>query len=144
MKASSVSDGSPDAPHRLRALVLDAKCLALLVAVRLALSTIGSSAIRRRLPQPRGMAGSRFYARQVARRIERLAPFVPGATCLTQALALQYVLGRAGHASRLKIGVRRDESGAFRAHAWVVCENRVVLGALGTPLDRFTPLAELD
>ncbi|WP_296718916.1 lasso peptide biosynthesis B2 protein [Erythrobacter sp.] len=127
----------------LRAAAFDARCLAMLAVMRIALSTIGYAAIRRRMPRPGGRPDSHFWARQVARRIERLARFVPGASCLTQALTLQFVLARRGHASRLQIGVRKRFDGAFSAHAWVTCNDRVVLGQRGTQLADFTPIAEL-
>lgn len=120
----------------------DARCLAALVVMRIALSCAGYAAIRKRMPQAEASAQSHYYARQLARRIERLARFVPRASCLTQALALQYLLARAGHRSELQVGVRRDEDGRFLAHAWVSCNDRVVLGAATTRLSDFTPLAE--
>lgn len=67
---------------------------------------------------------------------------VPGATCLTQALATQALLALAGRSSRLRIGVGRDEDGTFRAHAWVEVDDRVVIG--GGRLDRFARLPDLD
>lgn len=54
--------------------------------------------------------------------------YVPQVTCLTQALALQVLLARRGHLARLRIGVLRDEERQLRAHAWVECEGKVVLG----------------
>ncbi len=120
----------------------DARCLAALVVMRIALSCAGYAAIRKRMPQAKTSAQSHYYARQLARRIERLARFVPRASCLTQALALQYLLARSGHKSELQVGVRRDEAGRFLAHAWVSCNERVVLGAASTRLSDFTPLAE--
>lgn len=147
--ASPASPSPAPTPDRrpvvrgLRTLALDAKCLAVLAMTRIALSTIGYAAIRRRIPHAEGRSESQFWARQVARRIERLARLVPGATCLTQALALQFVLARTGHASLLQIGVRKDADGAFSAHAWVTCNDRVVLGQRGTQLADFTPIAEL-
>ena len=53
---------------------------------------------------------------------------VPQATCLTQALAVQTLLTRAGYASRLDIGVAKDAAHRFEAHAWVTCSNRIVIG----------------
>lgn len=126
----------------MRARAFDAKCLILIAIIRIALSTIGYSAIDRRLPRPPERSDSRFWARQVARRIERLARFVPRASCLTQALTLQYVLGRRGHASHLLIGVRQDHEGKFLAHAWVTCNGRVVLGEHDTQLAQYTRIAE--
>jgi hypothetical protein len=44
---------------------------------------------------------------------------VPGASCLTQSLALHYLLASAGHASAVRIGVANDSNRGFQAHAWV-------------------------
>src|SRR5262249_47598455 len=44
--------------------------------------------------------------------------YVPGATCLTQALAVQALLARIGHESQVEIGVAKDAE-KFEAHAWV-------------------------
>lgn len=137
-----LSDRGP-ARRVLHAAVFDAKCVAVLAGMRIALSTIGYGAIRSGLPRPQGRADSRFWGRQVARRIERLARFVPGASCLTQALALQFILGRAGHASHIQIGVRQKTGGTFLAHAWVTCNGRVVLGQRGTRLADFSRITEL-
>lgn len=129
-------------PAPARSLRRDLKCLAAIVAMRLALTVAGYAAIRDRMPPAPPTPDGHFYARQLARRIERLARAVPGASCLTQALALRYLLARAGHGSELHIGVRRDAAGRFAAHAWVSVNGRVVIGAAGTRLDEYTPLAE--
>lgn len=120
----------------------DARCLAALVVMRAALSLAGYAAIAARMPQARPSPEAHYYARQLARRIEVLARFVPRASCLTQALALQYCLARGGHACELQVGVRRDDAGRFAAHAWVSCNGRIVLGAANTRLADFTPLTE--
>jgi hypothetical protein len=120
----------------------DALCLAALVAMRIALTCAGYAAIRKRMPKAAASPQSHYYARQLARRIEWLARFVPRASCLTQALALRYLLARAGHACELHVGVRRNPLGRFEAHAWVSCNGRIVLGAGTTRLADFTPLAE--
>jgi hypothetical protein len=44
---------------------------------------------------------------------------VPGATCLARALALDVLLCRAGYDSSVQIGVAKESSGRFVAHAWV-------------------------
>ena len=68
---------------------------------------------------------------------------VPAATCLTQALATQVLLGRRGCPTTLRIGVARGERGEFQAHAWVEYQGRVVIGGSDAP-SRFTPLASLE
>jgi Transglutaminase-like superfamily len=44
---------------------------------------------------------------------------IPGASCLTQSLALHCLLTRAGHCSQIRIGVAKDTEAGFGAHAWV-------------------------
>lgn len=53
---------------------------------------------------------------------------VPGASCLTQALAARRLLAEAGLDSDLRIGVARGGDGAFEAHAWLERDGRVLLG----------------
>jgi hypothetical protein len=67
--------------------------------------------------------------------------YVPQATCLTQALAAQVLLGREGHPAYLRIGVARSERGQFHAHAWVETQGKVVIGA--SEVERYTPLMAL-
>jgi hypothetical protein len=54
---------------------------------------------------------------------------IPRATCLTQSLALQFLLARSGRSSEVHIGVRKDTEAGFQSHAWVECEGRVLLSA---------------
>jgi len=70
--------------------------------------------------------------------VRAVSRFVPLATCLTQALALQWLLARSGHASRVHLGTRKDLAGKFAAHAWVECEGRVVIG--GAEAQDYSPL----
>jgi hypothetical protein len=65
--------------------------------------------------------------------------YVPKATCLTRALALQVFLHRRGQASRLHIGVAKSQAHILEAHAWVEYQGRVVLGD-SPDLSRYTPL----
>ena len=53
---------------------------------------------------------------------------VPGATCLTQALAGRLLMSRAGIPTQLQIGVARGENGALTAHAWVESNGQIVIG----------------
>ena len=71
--------------------------------------------------------------------VRAVSRYVPGATCLTQALAAQVLLAQSGCNSRVEIGVTKDEQRRFRAHAWVVCADEIVIG--GAEADRYIPLA---
>lgn len=77
---------------------------------------------------------------ELARAVTAVSRFVPRATCLTQALALQVLLAREGHRSDLQIGVAKAD-GRLEAHAWVENEGRILIGEHGS---RFTPLAAPD
>jgi hypothetical protein len=56
---------------------------------------------------------------------------VPLASCLTQALAAQVLMGRYGVPAEIHIGVSRDATQAFKAHAWVVSRGELVVGGAG-------------
>jgi transglutaminase superfamily protein len=71
--------------------------------------------------------------------VRRVSRAVPGATCLTQALAAQVLLSRRGYASRLRIGVAHAPGDGLRAHAWLESDGLIVLG--GAPVEAYTPLS---
>jgi Transglutaminase-like superfamily len=75
--------------------------------------------------------------------IRATSRFLPGATCLTQALAAQALLGRSGYPSQVEIGVAvineiHDAARRFQAHAWLVCKGQVVLG--GPQIEQYSSL----
>ena len=54
-------------------------------------------------------------------------------TCLVRALAADAILRRHGFASQLQIGVRCHDGVSLRpldSHAWVECDDRIVIGQL--------------
>jgi Transglutaminase-like superfamily len=68
--------------------------------------------------------------------------YVPGATCLAQALAIQLVLKQSGRPASLHIGVNGIERDHLDAHAWVVSQGRVLFG--GSNLGSYTHLLALE
>jgi hypothetical protein len=62
------------------------------------------------------------------------ARYVPRATCLTQALAAQWLFAWFGRPTLLRIGVAKGADKTLRFHAWLESEGRVVVG--GEPLER--------
>jgi hypothetical protein len=64
--------------------------------------------------------------------------FIPGSTCLTQALAAKYHLERFGLKTQLLFGVVKEENGGLLAHAWLHCDGEVIIGGEIAP--RFAPL----
>jgi hypothetical protein len=77
-------------------------------------------------------------ARRVGRCVQRLAAWIPGSTCLVQAVAGRWLLARHGIGSTLCLGGQRDGNGRFLAHAWLELAGSPVLGE-PSPM-RFGPL----
>jgi hypothetical protein len=117
-----------------------AHCLAVVSAVRLGLTLSSYNRVRilvNRL-EARNDAGIADL-RRVAWGVAAAARFVPGASCLTQALAGQYLLARQGNASKIRIGIERDTGVELKAHAWLVSGNHIVLGG---SIDGFAHLVD--
>ena len=75
--------------------------------------------------------------RRIGADVARAAHLVPGATCLVQALAAQWLITRSGASSALRFGVAKGAMGV-EAHVWLESGGQVVLG--GDHRDRFTAL----
>jgi len=67
--------------------------------------------------------------------------YVPRATCLAHALAIQLVLKQSGRQASLHIGVNGVEGNHLDAHAWVESQGRVLFG--GSDLGSYTHLLAL-
>jgi hypothetical protein len=65
---------------------------------------------------------------QIVWAVETATPYVPRATCLTQALAAQVLLHRVGVHTDLRLGAVQDRDGKFQAHAWLEQDGRGILG----------------
>jgi len=63
------------------------------------------------------------------------------AACLPQAIAAKFMLARRGCKSTLRLGVGRNEAGAFAAHAWLEAGDGIVVGEAS--VEQMTPIAEL-
>jgi len=117
------------------------QALCVIAMIRLGLSTLGYNRLRHIVPVARHAAPPEML-RAVAWAVRRSARLVPGASCLTQALAAQFLLARRGFNSIIKVGVR-EEGGKILAHAWLISETQVVIGGSGTDLTDYTPIANL-
>jgi hypothetical protein len=125
---------------RFRELFVLLRAAILLCSARFALWMVPFAKLRRvvtSLTQPRFRSPNRYSADQLSWAVRAVSPYVPHATCLTQALALHILLRREGLQSRIRIGVRKD-AGHFEAHAWVESQDRVVIGDSG--LSRYIPM----
>jgi len=57
-----------------------------------------------------------------------VAHYMPGTTCLANALAGYSLLSKHGYSGIIKIGVGKSDEGEFEAHAWLEYGKRVVIG----------------
>lgn len=142
-----MSGGMPSARKRGVSLA-DVRYLtatwALLVFYRIALAFAPYRLVRRVLPVQRTPRSAPSWALARTRwAVSNAARAAFGATCLPQALAANALLSLQGYGSVIRIGVRRGESGAVQAHAWVLSDDRVVVGDDGECLESFTPLTDL-
>jgi len=108
------------------------RLLALVVVVRAALWIVPLDRLQRRLARhgrpwlvTKPLAQS-FSPARLAWAVVAVSRRVPDASCLTQALALQFLLARSGRTSRLHIGVAHSSDGKFGAHAWIECEGQLL------------------
>ncbi|WP_245467283.1 MULTISPECIES: lasso peptide biosynthesis B2 protein [unclassified Mesorhizobium] len=123
-----------------REMLFLAHCLAVVSVVRLALTLSSYNRVRGLITRldARRDAGIADL-RRVAWGVAAAARLVPGASCLTQALAGQYLLARQGNASKISIGIERGTGSELRAHAWLMSGNHIVLGG---SINGFTHLVD--
>jgi hypothetical protein len=98
----------------------------LLVRIRVALWLLPWRHVMARVVPPPVASAIPFSVDRIERAVRIANRVVPGASCLTQALALSHLLSRSGHVSAVQIGVTR-ELGYFTAHAWVECGGATLL-----------------
>ncbi|WP_053833473.1 lasso peptide biosynthesis B2 protein [Croceibacterium atlanticum] len=75
--------------------------------------------------------------------VRHTARLVPRASCLTQALAVRYLLSRIGESCVIRVGMAEGGKRPLDAHAWVIHEGRVLIGGETEEISRFTPLVDL-
>jgi len=68
--------------------------------------------------------------RRITGAVRLASALIPGATCLTQALAAQSLLRLRGDSPKLCVGVKRSTQGIFEAHAWLEADGRIILGEM--------------
>lgn len=78
----------------------------------------------------------RVTVARITHAVARIARFVPDASCLTQTISCQAILSWKGIPSIITMGLKKDEAGALKAHAWLTWNDQVVLeGNEGTVSD---------
>jgi len=126
-------------PPRRRREVVEA--LVELVRVRIAVSLSRRSPLARPAPPVRRVGSKEGAVDELAWAVEAASRYVPRATCLVQALALQALCARRGQATTLRIGVAHGERRELEAHAWLEGEGRILIGSRGST--GFAPLSGL-
>jgi len=144
----SLSSGLTRNRSRIASLIEAAPYAALsLVAVaatRIALTFFSLTALRRHmLPAAPPTRYDPAEIRRIALSVRLAACLVPFASCLTQAQSCQILLARRGIASTMCLGVRQTGHGRTAAHAWLVCQHKLVLGGAPERIAAFRLLAEL-
>ena len=125
------------------AVYLFLQAMKLVVFARLALWVLPLDSVRRLLRAPRASVRlSEVSIKKIVWAVQAAARRVPGASCLTQALALQALLARAGKTAQVHIGAAKDPQRGFLSHAWVEYRGEIILGDNGE-LERYRPMLAL-
>ncbi|HWP47146.1 MAG TPA: lasso peptide biosynthesis B2 protein [Candidatus Limnocylindrales bacterium] len=129
-------------PSRDRHLLI--KAALLLGVIRLGLwllafQTLQGLLLRIRWKSARLREADPLSLERIAWAIRVAGRYVPGVTCLIQALAAQVLLEQEGHPACLRIGVAKDKNGRLQAHAWTESGGKVVVG--GGNLSSYTLLS---
>ena len=116
----------------------------LLAIVRLALWLLPFTVVRDMLaaasPREGGDRAADEATRRVAWAVDRASRYVPGATCLPQALAAEWLLRRRGQRAQLRIGVTKGLDGHLLAHAWLESDGGIVVVGRLPNLSSYTVL----
>lgn len=99
--------------------------------------------VLRFMPHGANEAAPDAFLARVGWAVARTARLVPRATCLTQALAAQFLLAMKGYRSAIRIGVVGSGGGGLDAHAWLISGDRIVIGAANHDLARYATIADL-
>lgn len=118
------------------------RALLTVVRVRIVLSLRSYKKVAAIYPARR--IASALKPREIAAIVESVARVVPGATCLTQAAAAHYLLALYGHSSQIRVGVKTAKGRQFTAHAWLLHQDKVVLGGDQRSLAQYSVLTDLD
>jgi len=129
-------------PHR--SLVL--RALVIVACTRLALSVLSFRTLQHLINVSVRLPFSLPAETQVTRlvwAVRAASKRVPAASCLTQSLALQFMMAQSGRAARIHIGVAKQSGSVFQAHAWVEYAGTVLLSEL-SEIESYSPLITME
>lgn len=75
--------------------------------------------------------------------VQRMAKFVPGALCLAQSIVAQRKLARLGLRTTIRIGVKSDDKAQLAAHAWLLLDDRIIMGGTAAQLREYEVLTDI-
>jgi hypothetical protein len=126
---------------RRSALLVLTLITVLVIRVTLTLSTHHS--VTRFVPRRPTRIAHPLLAQRMSAAVSSVSRFVPGASCLTQALSLQFLLACRGYKSDVKIGVKRGAANKIEAHSWLMSGGVVIVGGTAKEIEAYVPLTEL-
>lgn len=113
------------------------------LAFRIGLTILPYRKLKHWIPAPSGPRAADERLSVLMWAVHQSARAIPRASCLTQALAAQYLCTTAGHSTQIRIGVARNDDGRIGAHAWLMHDGRVLIGGRDEDLSRFTRMTDL-
>jgi hypothetical protein len=117
------------------------RAVMIVAAIRVGLWVLPFRVMQRFTFKARKKKRTQYSIEQFVWAVRATSRYVPRATCLTQAMAAQTLLSRAGYNPQVKIGVAKNEKKLFEAHAWLVLGDQVLIG--GMEVERYTALTVL-
>jgi hypothetical protein len=114
------------------------KAWAVLMRVRLQLTAQSMKRVQASLPPAKTPLDETVSIDAIVLAIQKASVLVPRSTCLVRALAGQILLREFGRNSILHLGVNRDQSGKFMAHAWLEHDGQIIIG--GAEAGNYVPL----
>ena len=118
-------------------------CFGLVLTLRLALTFSSYKAIAGHIRLRHDAFGEERSPYLIAWAVKHTARLVPMAHCLTQALAVQYLLAKQGTLSLVRVGIAEKPDGKVEAHAWVLKDGQIVIGGSESRISGFKSLIDL-
>lgn len=87
--------------------------------------------VSRLAARPSSASSSRITTADIVWAVDAISRRIPGATCLTQAIAAKLLLDLVGEHVQFCLGVAHTPDGTLRAHAWLEQNGRALLGGTG-------------
>ncbi len=130
---------------RLQELVWFGRALPCVIRTRIGLTLRRSDALRAKIVAQAPTRNPAPWELQLAAMsVTAASRLVPGASCLTQALAAQYLLARRGGVSTVRISLPASDIAELKPHAWLLSGQHVVLGGTAEEFIRHRPLVHYE